>query len=24
SGYGHELADLGIKEFTNQKLVVVA
>lgn len=24
SGYGHELADLGIKEFVNQKLVVVA
>ena len=24
SGYGRELSDLGIKEFANQKLVVVA
>ncbi|ORM71199.1 NAD-dependent succinate-semialdehyde dehydrogenase [Pantoea rwandensis] len=24
SGYGHELADLGMKEFANQKLVVIA
>ncbi|MFK9854967.1 hypothetical protein, partial [Klebsiella pneumoniae] len=23
SGYGRELSDLGIKEFVNQKLVVV-
>ena len=24
SGYGRELSDLGLKEFANQKLVVVA
>ena len=24
SGYGHELIDLGIKEFVNQKVVVVS
>ena len=24
SGYGHELIDLGIKEFANQKVVVVS
>ncbi|HCW46247.1 MAG TPA: succinate-semialdehyde dehydrogenase, partial [Erwiniaceae bacterium] len=24
SGYGRELSDLGIKEFVNQKLVVVS
>ncbi len=24
SGYGHELGDVGIKEFVNAKLVVVA